>query len=585
MRERAGPKMRAPAQRTHILEMVHSRSLVLSFSLSLFAAFSLSAQDRAWWDSLPPAAAPHISWTRQSRYLPMPDGVRLAVDRYLPEGASATHRVPTILHLTRYHRGLRFSDPVREAAAGPGFGLMSFLQAGYAVVVVDVRGTGASFGTRTVEFSPEEVHDGWGILDWIVGQPWSDGGVGATGISYPGTTAELVGTIGHPALKAVAPLFSIYDFYDDVTHPGGILLEPFMRTWAGMTAQMDADQFDRLNTAVTGVRPVDGPAGDSLLALAIAEHVRNASLWELVSQITSRDDTTREGFTLDMVSPHARYDTLSHRIPIYSMGGWADGFAAAPIDRFVEQPSPGSRLTMGPWNHGGGWAYYPGQGPVRSQFDQQGELLRFFDHYLRGRSTGIDHEPPVHYFTTGSNEWRSADRWPITTHDTGSFHGPGIPDNPTFDLSINPTLGTGNQSRWNTILGGGAVRYPVRQRGDTVGQLQLQMFGPLQEPLTVTGRARVFLTLDSAHPGATLFVYLEEVDASGAGVMITEGEHLVGDQASVEVELLPVSHQFRRGSIIRLVVTRRDVNHFHVDSGDREPIQLRRHGLILPVER
>jgi len=515
----------------------------------------------------------------------MPDGVRLAVDRYLPEGADRNNPVPTILHLTRYRRGLRFRDPAREAAAGPGFGLMTFLQAGYAVVVVDVRGTGASFGTRTIAFSPREVRDGWTILDWITAHPWSDGAVGATGISYPGTTAELIGTIGHPALKAVAPLFSIYNFYDDVTHPGGILLAPFMRTWASMVAQMDADQFDRLNPAVTGVRPVDGPAGDSLLARAIGEHATNASIWELVRQVTSREDTTAEGFTLDMISPHARYDTLSRRIPIYSMGGWADGFAAAPIDRFVTQPSSGSRLTMGPWNHGGGWAYYPGQDPVPSEFDQQGELLRFFDHHLRGTSNGIEREPAVHYFTTGSNEWKSADRWPVATRDTGSFHGPGFPGMTPFPLPVNPTLGTGNQSRWNTILGGSAVRYPVRRAGDTPGQVQLQMFGPLQDPLTLTGRARVFLTLESPHPGASLFFYLEEVDASGDGVMVTEGQYRADDRNEMAVELLPVSHRFRRGSTIRLVITRRDIDHFQVDSSDAGPMTLRRYGISLPIER
>jgi predicted acyl esterase len=41
-----------------------------------------------------------------------------------------------------------------------------------------------------------------------------------------------------------------------------------------------------------------------------------------------------------------------------------------------------------------------------------GEMLRWFDHWLKGIDTGITDEPPVRYWTMGANEWRSADDWP-----------------------------------------------------------------------------------------------------------------------------------------------------------------------------
>lgn len=552
--------------------------VILALALAVTPA---SAQDRAWWDTLPHAAQPRIAWTRQSLYVPMRDGVRLAVDLFLPAGAGPSHRVATILHQTRYRRGLQFRDPAREAAAGPTAGLMPFLQAGYAVVIVDVRGTGASFGWRPTEFSPAEVRDGWDVLDWIMAQPWSDGAVGATGISYPGTTAELVGTIGHPALKAVAPLFSIYDFHADVIRPGGIFLAPFFRAWATLVARMDANTFDAPNGPVTGVRPVDGPDGARLLREAVAEHARNASIYPQAEAMVSRADTTTDGLSLDQVSPHTRYDTLSRRIPIYSMGGWADGFAGSQIKRFVEQPSPGSRLTMGPWNHGGGWAHYPGHDPVRSQFDQDGELLRFFDHWVRGIDNGIDREPPVHYFTTGSDQWRSAERWPVPTRDTVvGRHGDRL-----AQVAINPTLGTGNQSRWNTILGGGAVRHRPRLPTDTAGQLQLPLFDRLDRPLTLTGIVRVHVTLAGVRPGSTLFLYLEDVDSSGAGAFVTDGQQLLGDSATTVIPLLPVSHQFGIGHRIRLVITREDVDHLPAGAGGDAPIVISGYRVTLPLER
>lgn len=591
-------------------------------SLLLLAAIAapLGAQDRAWWDTRPRADRPAITWTRQSVYLPTRDGVRLAADVFLPAGADATHRTATILHLTRYRRGLQFRDPAREAAAGPTAGLMPFLQAGYAVVIVDVRGTGASFGWRSTEFSPAEVLDGWDVLDWIVAQPWSDGAVGATGISYPGTTSELIGTLGHPALKAVAPLFSIYDFYPDVIRPGGIFLAPFFRAWADLVRQMDANRFDAPGAPVTGVRPVDGPDGAALLAQAIAEHGRNASILPQAAALEFRDDVAADGISLDQVSPHARYDTLSRRIPIYSMGGWADGFSASPIKRYLAQPSKGSRLTMGPWNHGGGWIYRPGEPAARSAFDQQGELLRFFDKYVRGVDNGVDREPPVHYFTTGSDTWKAAARWPVPHRDTtlflrtGALEARQATNAAPIVLRPDSAVGTGNQSRWNTILGGGAVAYPPRAPTASTGWTGFES-APLPADLTITGHPMVRLAATGGTGQGQLFVYLEDVDAAGGGAHVTEGEldlrfrgtqpaprgyprpeayhdfrrGAVGPQAlPAVIELLPMSHTFRRGHRIRLVVAASDRDHFPLPPGGPEvtiTLDPAASTLVLPIEQ
>lgn len=499
-----------------------------------------------------------------------------------------------MLHQTRYRRAVQFRDSSREANSGPGAGMMPYLQAGYAVVIVDVRGTGASFGTRRTEFSPEEVRDGWDVLDWIVAQPWSDGRVGAVGISYPGITAELLGTLGHPALKAVAPMFSIYDFYADVIRPGGIFLDPFFQQWAAMTARMDANAFDPAGGPVTGVRPVDGPDGARLLAEAIREHAGNASIYVQAQALTSRDARDPSGISLEEISPHRLYDTLSRRIPIYSYGGWADGFSGASIKRYLAQPSPGSRLIMGPWNHGGAWSYYPGKAPVRSQFNQARELLRFFDHHVRGMPTGIEREPPVWYFTTGENRWKSAPSWPVPTRDTVFTAmvltnrlqaGSGPPDDMVRPIPVDASLGTGNQSRWNTILGGGAVRYAPRPPANAAAWAAWQT-APLTAPLTVTGEVRVTLGVQVASPRATLFAYLEEVDSDGMGHLVAEGQLLLREGShEVEIALLPVSHQFARGNAVRLVLTRRDVDHFEAFPADTARLGITKLAVRMPVER
>ena len=81
-----------------------------------------------------------------------------------------------------------------------------FIAQGYAWVDVDTRGSGASFGSRPWDFSPDEIQDGAEVVDWIVAQPWSNGRVGAAGASYSGTAAEFLLVNRHPAVKAVATL-------------------------------------------------------------------------------------------------------------------------------------------------------------------------------------------------------------------------------------------------------------------------------------------------------------------------------------------------------------------------------------------
>lgn len=86
----------------------------------------------------------------------------------------------------------------------------------YAWVDVDARGSGASFGNRSTAFSPEEIQDGYEILDWLVAQEWSDGRTVSFGVSYDGIAAETLTSLGHPSMKGAAILFSPFDLYTEV---------------------------------------------------------------------------------------------------------------------------------------------------------------------------------------------------------------------------------------------------------------------------------------------------------------------------------------------------------------------------------
>ncbi len=90
---------------------------------------------------------------------------------------------------------------------------------------------GASFGSRAYEVNQDEVRDYGEIVDWIVGQSWSNGRVGAAGVSYDGDTAEMLMVNRHPAVKAVAPLYPDFNALDHLIFPGGVFLNFFADDW------------------------------------------------------------------------------------------------------------------------------------------------------------------------------------------------------------------------------------------------------------------------------------------------------------------------------------------------------------------
>ena len=86
-----------------------------------------------------------------------------------------------------------------------------FNRRGFAVVLVDARGSGASGGRPTLEYSPAELADIGEVAAWAAQQPWSNGRVGTLGISYEGNTAELAAVPNQPAIRAALPLFDTFD--------------------------------------------------------------------------------------------------------------------------------------------------------------------------------------------------------------------------------------------------------------------------------------------------------------------------------------------------------------------------------------
>src|SRR5205814_1479895 len=147
-----------------------------------------------------------------SCYIPVRDGVRLAADVFRPRrgGAVVEQPLPVLWCQERYHRSERV-DGVLLTKLDSHPWLRDVVRAGYVVAVVDGRGTGASTGVRTSEFSDEEVADTYDVTEWFADQPWCDGAVGMFGDSYRGIIQYLAAAAGPPHLRAIFPQMAMFD--------------------------------------------------------------------------------------------------------------------------------------------------------------------------------------------------------------------------------------------------------------------------------------------------------------------------------------------------------------------------------------
>ncbi len=489
----------------------------------------------------------------EARYLVMRDGVRIAVDLWFPPSLTATTRAPTLIHSTRYVRAMRYGMLGRALAT---LGQAQWVQpeidrlnqAGYIVMLVDARGSGASFGTRAAEWSPDEVADMGEIVDWIVAESWSNGRVGGWGVSYEGNTAELLAATGRPAVKAVAPLFDDYDPVFTQALAGGAFGRPFIAAWGAGNKALDASDICGAsgvsgaacffqNLVAPGTKPVDGDSGLALLAAAVAGHRANYSVEEFAAAITyPRDSVLPDGRPNLMIAPYLRRIRAaaeSNHVAMLVRLGWYDGGTVnTGLGRFFTQTNP-MQIEIGAWSHGGGHDVDPFAAkdtpPNPASRDQFTALVKFFDAYLKGDGTpAVDRL--IHYYTMNQGLWKTTPVWPPAEMATRRWYfAPGhglVPDAAPADsgadvYQVDFSATTGHPGRWDTQLGGGDVVYADRAAAD---RTLLSYTGtPLPIDVEITGAAVINLEVSSTATDGLFFGYLEDVAPDGRVTYLTEG--------------------------------------------------------------
>lgn len=502
----------------------------------------LNAPERAEYERMFGHVAPHTVLGRpeprlESRSLVMRDGIPLAVDLWLPEDLGRNGRVPALVMVTRYWRRTELNPPF-SLFSFPDDDVRFFTAGGYAVLRVDARGSGASGGTRAYPWSAPEREDYREIVDWIVAQPWSNGRVGALGVSYVGTSAEFFAALGHPAVRAVMPMFSLYDAFPDIAFPGGVRNDWFIYRWGKANEVLDANELPRgaswvAKLAVDGVAPAgDGPEARAALERAIAQHKANGDIYANALSVTFRDDVSRPaGVSIDTFSPHAvKAQTEAGGAAFSVWAGWHDGaYARAALERFAALDN-GQRLVIGPWNHGAEQALDPLRGTDGAGPDGlilRHERLRFFDHYLK--DTGQPPSKEIVYYVLGAGEWRRSPVWPPagTGEQTWwlSVEG-GLEDDlpariATRGYVVDFNAGSGRTNRWRTQLFRSDVRYEDREmRGRSLLVFESP---PLEADMELAGTPLLHLRLAVDAEDTAVHAYLEAVSPRGRVALLSEG--------------------------------------------------------------
>ncbi|MGH2755894.1 MAG: CocE/NonD family hydrolase [Actinomycetota bacterium] len=409
------------------------------------------------------------------------DGAVLRGHVTLPEGDGP---FATILELSPYFNTQAGGD----SSAGPTTGAQQeYLDAGFAIAQVNMRGTGLSDGC--LQFGNAiDSKDAYEVIEALADGSWSNGNVGMIGHSYSAWSQYMAVAADPPSLKAVIPTSGVSDPYELLTRRGapihyGPLLAPVWTVATGWAANEN-------NAAHV--------CGD-----LYAEHVQGTA--DLI------DTGDRTAYWKERNLRPALKNT---DVAVWRSNGlnyWGEGHWMS-YDGEWDLLDPGrTRMILGQWSH---------ETPTSNRDDWYDNTIAWFDHYLRGAPATV--APGVVEFQDTAGGWHEAGSWPPDADFT------------TLHLSGTSLVDGAKEVQESQQA---FVTAPGVEPGFACGAHQaFYVSPPLEEDVVLAGYFDADLTVTDSMPGGNLVAVLRHLPSElPCGVDASDMQSLLADTPETAV--------------------------------------------------
>lgn len=465
-----------------------------------------------------------MEYKRISKYYPGCDGTKIAVDLYLPE---TEEKVPVLL---RAGYGSRRMPDEKQMEVDQ---VNTFLEAGYAVAIAEVRGSGASYGVSDGFFTRKDARDMAALIDQMTHEEWCSGKAGMYGGSNMGMIQEITACEQPENLLAVIPCDCSMDFYYQ-DYPNGVSAIPNMPK-------------NHHQEVVLGI-PVDDDAAPDYPQLheAAEDHQSNKPFLFQHQPNMYRDDLHPNlGYRPNLDIPvWERMDVIRFgHVNMWNTGAWFD---PGCTNKILSYKSWGGRLILGPWPHCG--IYRMQSEFPNGTYNWPAEYVKYFDAILKNKNQAYLQEPPVLYYTIGDegHEWHYEADFPVSgtlfTKVALSADGRLVSADP-----VEAPVEAGKvdyQVRNDVMIYGPGMRMNRNVTKDMTPEDEKSLVftsEPIPADMEITGIPSMEIYVTSTHTDGNFIVALEEVTENGVSHFLTEGmmrashakEHMNGITASM----------------------------------------------------
>ncbi len=482
-------------------------------------------------------------------FIKMSDGIELAARLFLPK-SYLEKACPAVLEYLPYRKRdlMRSRDETLHRY---------FAAQGIAGIRVDVRGSGDSEGFLEDEYSEQEITDALQVIRWIAQQPWCSGNVGMMGISWGGFNSLQVAAKNPPELKAIMTLCASDDRYaDDAHYMGGCLLNENMQ-WGSILTMYGAYPPDPL---------IVGEKWKSMWDERLTKLAPFPIRW---MEHPARDNFWKQGSICE------NYSDI--KIPVYAIGGWADGYSNS-VFRTLENLQVPRKGLIGPWAHN-----FPHDGIPGPSIGFLQEATQWWKHWLMGEKTSImdgpmlrvwmqESVPPLPYYHEWPGRWVSEESCPSLQEncslwqlDVGSLA-------PMNDERSDSSVVLSFSSPETTGIRGGEWcgfgiegEMPRDQRPDDGGSLCFDS-GPFKKVTEFLGAPELELTLEVDKEVGLLAARICDIAPDGSSLRVSYGvlnlNHYLshekpikltpGKKFKIKLKLNDFAHSFPKDHRLRL---------------------------------